>query len=212
MRKNDDYFEIDFTDMEELPLTRREFLKLTGGGIFIFFTIGDSLALAQRRGSEYPEDFNAYLRIGEDGRVTCYTGKIEMGQGIVTSLTQELSEELDVPLESINMIMGDTDLCPYDRGTWGSRTTRFFGPALRAAGAEAKLVLMELASESLGVPLNQLIADKGSIYNKGKLDHTIRLAKTGDEQKLHTVAILHSLHNDRICLQSYIGSIAMFMN
>ena len=168
MRKNDDYFEIDFTDMEELPLTRREFLKLTGGGIFIFFTIGDSLALAQRRGSEYPEDFNAYLRIGEDGRVTCYTGKIEMGQGIVTSLTQELSEELDVPLESINMIMGDTDLCPYDRGTWGSRTTRFFGPALRAAGAEAKLVLMELASESLGVPLNQLIADKGSIYNKGK--------------------------------------------
>jgi isoquinoline 1-oxidoreductase len=166
--KYDDYFEIDFTDEVKLPLTRREFLKLTGGGIFIFFTIGDSIAFAQSRGSEYPEDFNAYLRIGEDGRVTCYTGKIEMGQGIVTSLTQELSEELEVPLESIKMIMGDTDLCPYDRGTWGSRTTRFFGPALRAAGAKAKLVLMELASEKLDVPLSQLIAEKGSIFNKTK--------------------------------------------
>ena len=168
MMKNDDNFEFDFTDRVELPLTRREFLKLTGGGIFIFFTIGDSIALAQKRDSEYPEDFNAYLRIGEDGRVTCYTGKIEMGQGIVTSLTQELSEELEVPLETITMIMGDTDLCPYDRGTWGSRTTRFFGPALRAAGAEAKLVLMELASDELSIPLNQLIAEKGSIFNKNK--------------------------------------------
>ena len=89
-----------------------------------------------------PTDFNAFLRIGEDGRVTCFTGKIEMGQGIVTSLAQMLADELSVPLEQVDMVMGDTDLCPWDMGTFGSMTTRFFGPPLRAAAAEAQNVLL----------------------------------------------------------------------
>jgi hypothetical protein len=63
-----------------------------------------------------PSDFNAFLRIGEDGRVTCFTGKIEMGQGPITSLPQMLAEELDVPLDTVDIIMGDTDLCPWDHG------------------------------------------------------------------------------------------------
>ena len=78
--------------------------------------------------------------------MTCFTGKIEMGQGPITSLPQMLAEELEVPLDSVDIVMGDTDLCPYDMGTWGSMTTRFFGPALRAAAAEAKAVLLELGS------------------------------------------------------------------
>ena len=86
-----------------------------------------------------PTDFNAFLRIGEDGRVTCFTGKIEMGQGVITSLPQMLAEELDTPLDTVDIVMGDTDLCPWDMGTFGSMTTRMFGPALRAAAAEAKV-------------------------------------------------------------------------
>ena len=69
-----------------------------------------------------PSDFNAFLRIGEDGRVTCFTGKIEMGQGPITSLAQMLAEELDVPLDTVDMVMGDTELCPWDMGTFGSMT------------------------------------------------------------------------------------------
>ena len=87
-------------------------------------------------------DFNAYLRVKEDGRVDCFTGKIEMGQGIITSLAQVVAEELEVSIYDVDMIMGDTELCPYDAGTWGSLTTRFTDPVLRAAAAEAREVLL----------------------------------------------------------------------
>ena len=95
------YTELDFHDISADPnLSRRDFLKTLGGGIIIFFCIGDASVLeAQRRGRGYPEDFNAYLRIGPDGRVTCFTGKIEQGQGVITSLAQMLADEMDVSLE-----------------------------------------------------------------------------------------------------------------
>ena len=126
-----------------VTLDRREFLKLMGGGIFILFSVGDYFALQERRRSRgYPQDFNAYLRIGEDGRVTCLSGKIEMGQGVITSLAQMLAEGLDVPLNTVDMIMGDTALCPWDAGTFGSRSTKYFGPPLRQAAAEARSVLI----------------------------------------------------------------------
>ena len=78
---------------------------------------------------------NAYLRIDENGRATCFTGKIEMGQGPVTSLAQTLADELDISLDSVDMVMKDTARCPYDTGTWGSMTTPYFEPVPRAAGA-----------------------------------------------------------------------------
>jgi len=119
-------------------LDRRQFLKAVGGGIVVFVAMGGSGAsVAEAQGSGYPADFNAYLRIGKNGRVTIFSGKIEMGQGTMTSLAQMAAEDLGVSLERIDMVMGDTDLCPYDRGTWGSLSTRMFGPALRAAAAKA---------------------------------------------------------------------------
>ena len=96
--------------------------------------------------------------------MTCFTGKIEMGQGPITSLPQMLAEELDTPLDTVDIVMGDTDLCPWDMGTFGSMTTRMFGPALRAAAAEAKAVLLELAAEALKVPQAQLVAKDGVIF------------------------------------------------
>jgi CO/xanthine dehydrogenase Mo-binding subunit len=168
--------ELDFTGMSgdpgpAFPLDRREFLKLVGGGILVFCAAPRSVALqeGERRGGgqQLPQDFNAFLRIGEDGRVTGFTGKIEMGQGVITSLAQVLAEELDVSLDSVHMVMGDTDLCPWDRGTFGSMTTRFFGPPFRAAAAEAKAVLIELAAEQLGVPKERLKTKDGAVYEAG---------------------------------------------
>ena len=152
-----------------LRFDRRQFLQLVGGGIVVCFSIPDSLALQERErrpgmGQELPEDFNAFLRIGEDGRVTGFTGKVEYGQGVITSLAQMLAEELDVPLKSVDMVMGDTDLCPWDRGTFGSMTTRFFGPAFRAAAAEARAVLIELAAEQLQVTKDRLKTKAGVVY------------------------------------------------
>ena len=152
-------------------LSRREFFKLVGGGILVFCTAPRTMAQegGRRRGGgrQLPEDFNAFLRIGEDGRVTGYTGKIEMGQGVITSLAQMLADELDVAYDSVHMVMGDTALCPWDRGTFGSMTTRFFGPPFRAAAAEAKAVLVELAAEKLGVPKERLKTRDGAVYEVG---------------------------------------------
>jgi isoquinoline 1-oxidoreductase len=171
-----EYLPLDFQDVVSPPTfappTRREFLTRLGGGVVVFVTIG-GLATAQeafraageRPRPSLPTDFNAFLRIGEDGRVTCFTGKIEMGQGPITSLPQMLADELEVPLDAVDIVMGDTDLCPFDMGTWGSMTTRFFGPALRTAAAEAKAVLLELAAESFQLPVSRLVAQDGAIHD-----------------------------------------------
>ena len=188
--KKDDLLDLDFKDITpSFPLDRREFLKLLGGGITILFTIGDAEAFfqeARRRGfrPQLPEDFNAFLRIKEDGRVSCFTGKIEMGQGAITSLAQMLADELDIRLDSVDMVMGDTDLCPWDMGTFGSMTTRFFGPPLREAAAEAKAVLKELASEHLQIPVAQLETKDGVIFDKAQKKNQVTYAQLTKGKKI----------------------------
>ena len=177
--KKDNYLNLDFTDrLSDFQISRREFLKIAGGGIFIFLTIGDIPLHAQesRWRPQMPTDFNAFLRIGGDGTVSCFTGKIEMGQGVITSLAQMLADELDVGLDSVKMVMGDTDLCPWDMGTFGSMSTRFFGPPLRAAGAEGRQVLLELASEHLNKPIDQLMTENGAVYDKSNKKNKITYA------------------------------------
>ena len=152
-------------------IDRREFLRLTGSGLLVACVVDGlfgrtGLSAFQGRGGATPTDVNAYLHIGANGRVTCLVGKIEMGQGASTSLPQLAAEELDVPLSMVDVVMGDTDLCPYDAGTWGSLSIRQFGPALRAAAAEAKAVLLQMASERLQVPVGDLTVDAGTIIHK----------------------------------------------
>jgi isoquinoline 1-oxidoreductase len=170
-------------------VSRRNFLKILGGGIVVTVSANDLLALqespARRRfGRALPDDFNAFLRVGEDGRVACFTGKIEMGQGVVTSLAQMLADELEVSLESVDMVMGDTDLCPWDMGTFGSMSTRFFGPPLRAAAAEAREVLLELAAEGLGVPREELDVSDGVVAVAADPEKKISYAELARGQKI----------------------------
>ena len=146
--------------------SRRELLALAGPGLFLSFGV-DWLAaqeparLPVRQG--YPTDINAYLRITPDGRVTCFSGKVELGQGAMTVLAQILAEELDVAYDSVDMVLGDTELCPYDMGTFGSMNVRNFGPALRGAGAEAKAILLQMAGEQLHAPAARLQVKGGVV-------------------------------------------------
>ena len=145
---------------------RRDFIKKLGSGLIIVFALRNYNVLAIDKNTENTtllSDFNAYLRIKEDGRIECFTGKVEMGQGISTSLAQVLAEELEVSIDQIDMIMGDTDLCPYDAGTWGSLTTRFFDPILRGAAIEARMELIKLASIKLNLAEDQLKIDEGKV-------------------------------------------------
>jgi isoquinoline 1-oxidoreductase len=156
-------------------MKRRQFLQTAGAtGLFLFFRgRAQAAPLQAPRPPEYPEDFNAYLRIGGDGRVGCFVGKVELGQGIMTALAMLVAEELEVPMERVDLLMGDTDLCPWDRATGGSLSLWQFGPVLRGAAAEARAVLLELAAERLGAPAAQLEVQEGVIVVQGRPDRRI---------------------------------------
>ena len=181
-------FDYDLLNSPDSSFDRREFLKRAGGGLFILFTIGDLEWEFQERQGRLPSDFNAFLRIGENGRVSCLTGKIEMGQGVVTSLGMMLADELDVSLESVEMVMGDTNVCPWDMGTFGSLSTRAFGPSLRAAGAEARMVLMEMASERLKIPVANLGTENGVVYDRSNKRTKVSYAELVKGKKIERKA------------------------
>jgi nicotinate dehydrogenase subunit B len=171
-------------------LDRRDFVKLLGGGIVVLVSLPRSavaeLGEQQRRG--YPEDINAYLHIAADGKVTLYSGKIEMGQGVMTSLTQMAAEELRVALDTVHIVMGDTASCPWDMGTFGSMTTRMFGPAVRAAAAQARLVLTDLAAGRLGVPRAALSVENGVVYVTADRSRHVSYGELARGQQItHTV-------------------------
>src|SRR5438046_2756796 len=126
-------------------LGRRDFFKILGGGIVVVSVLTDALAQQQRDGrtrdiaeTRGAQEMGAWLHIGEDGTVTAFTGKVELGQNIRTSLAQQVAEELGVRVSAISLVMGDTDLTPYDMGTFGSRTTPYMGPQLQIGRASCR--------------------------------------------------------------------------
>jgi nicotinate dehydrogenase subunit B len=164
-----------YTTMDNpVQVDRRDFLKKLGCGVIVVFTVGTPIKGASRK--SLLEDFNAYIRVKENGRVDVFTGKIEMGQGAYTSLAQVVAEELEVPIKNIDMVMGDTELCPYDAGTWGSMTTPYHDPILRAAAAEARQVFIELAAEHLEIPISRLKVKNGTVYDKNNKDTRVTYA------------------------------------
>ena len=148
---------------------RREFLKLFGGGLVVCLCAKSSIAQESGRGNfggrELPKEIAAWLHINEDGRVTAYTGKVEMGQNIRTSLSQQVAEELRVPVDTIKMIMGDTDLSPWDAGTFGSRTTPTMGPQLKTMAVAAREQLVNMAAQRWNTQASTLVAANGKVTN-----------------------------------------------
>lgn len=146
-------------------MSRRSVLKALGAGIVVLAT--GPVACAQQGsrggGAQTPQSIDAWLHIGGDGQITVLTGKVEVGQNVRTSLAQAVAEELRVPIDSIRMVMGDTDLVPYDMGTFGSRTTPTMAPQLRRAGAAAREALLDLAAEKWGVDRSRLRAEGGRV-------------------------------------------------
>lgn len=164
------------TTKNPFEVKRRDFFKLLGGGVVVYVSTQNpselmALPLAQRR--SVPKDYNAFLTIKEDGEVICHVGKIEMGQGPITSLPQQVADELDVHIESITMVMGDTGICSYDAGTWGSLTTREYSYYLRDACAEARAVLIEMASEHLEISKENLKVENGMVSDASNPDKKV---------------------------------------
>ncbi len=149
-------------------LDRREFFKFLGAGLLVVSVMKPAIAAqesggARRRSESLPKDIDAWLHIGENGKITVYTGKVEIGQNIRTSLSQAVSEELHVPIENIEMVMGDTQLTPFDMGTFGSRTTPTMNLQLRKVASAACEVLVGLAAKEWNTTPQQLVAANGKV-------------------------------------------------
>jgi CO/xanthine dehydrogenase Mo-binding subunit len=156
--------------------SRRDFLK-SGGALIVSFSsvaaLADDLAFAQGPfGTQDPRvarRLDSWLAIGADGRVTAYTGKCELGQGIYTAQIQLVAEELSVPLARVTLIQCDTSVAPDQGTTSGSQSTptNFNEANLAQACATARDALLGLGSERLGVPAGQLTSADGVISVKG---------------------------------------------
>jgi len=147
-------------------MDRRDFMKRFGTGLVVAFSVGKSPLRAGALAQDDTPGLNAFLKIGEDGKVTLYAGKIEMGQGPITSLPMEVADELDVRLEDVNMIMADTDLCPWNEGTYGSLSTRVFGQVIRGAAAKARAVLVKMAAKELSLDEAELETFEGFVRSR----------------------------------------------
>jgi nicotinate dehydrogenase subunit B len=161
-------YELTAPPTYHFDVDRREFFRFLGAGVLIVSVLKDARGLqesgaAGTQGPSLPKEIGAWLHIGEDGGVTVYTGKVEVGQNIRTSLTQAVAEELHVPVTAIQMVMGDTRLTPYDRGTFGSRTTPEMNLQLRKVASAARDTLIVLAAAQWQVDRKRLTAANGKI-------------------------------------------------
>ena len=170
---------------------RRDFIKAFGLGIV--FIVPMTRVLAQQRGQgesgrggfneRTPQEIGAWIHIDEDGGVSVFTGKVEVGQNTRTSLTQAVADELHVPITSIRMVMGDTDRTPFDAGTFGSRSTPAMAPQLRKAAAAAREMLIAMAAEQLKVEPNDLRIIDARFVNHDQ-SKTLTLAEVAKGRKL----------------------------
>lgn len=174
-------------------LERRDFFKLLGGGLVLVFTLdafaspesGRQAGEAGRRqmGASTPKEIGGWLHIAEDGSINVFTGKVEVGQNIRTSLSQAVAEELRVPIASVRLTMGDTDLTPFDMGTFGSRTTPTMAPQLRKAAAAAREVLIDLAAAEWKADRASLTVKDGMVID-ARSKQTVGFGKLTKGQKL----------------------------
>jgi CO/xanthine dehydrogenase Mo-binding subunit len=148
---------------------RRDFLRILsamGGGLLVVAAMDDG-AGAQESGrggqGSSTNELGSWLHINPDGKVTAFTGKVEIGQNIRTMLAQVVADELRVPLASISMVMADTDLTPFDQGTFGSRTTPTMAPVLARAAATARELLIDRAAARWQAARDSVTADAGRV-------------------------------------------------
>lgn len=164
----------------KLPLSRREFVK-DAGGLLIGFSLMDASVLPRLLAEPAddtvlvpePGRLDGWLRVQPDGIIRVLTGKAEIGMGVQTALSQIVAEELDAPFEHISFVMADTAVTPDQGGVGGSTSVAQGGKPLRNAAATARQVLMQLASQKLGAPLDQLIVRNGVVSVAGDASKSI---------------------------------------
>ncbi|MGH9320022.1 MAG: molybdopterin cofactor-binding domain-containing protein [Vicinamibacteria bacterium] len=154
-----------------LAVSRRDFLK-GAGCLIVTFRAPRPAAAQNAQSSGAPpaerDELDSWIAIGEDGRVTAYTGKCELGQGLATAQMQLVAEELVVPLDRITLIQCDTERTPDQGTTSGSQShpTNFNQANLALAAATAREALLRMASARLQAPVEELDVENGVIRSR----------------------------------------------
>ena len=166
-------YELSGPPAYHFELERREFMRIfgaMGGGLLVVTTMPAAVAQESGRGGQQaaPRDLSAWLHIDEKGRITGYTGKTEIGQNIRTSLAQAIADELSVPLDAVSLVMADTDLVPYDQGTFGSQSTPRMAPQLTRAAAAAREMLIVQAATMWKVDRTAVTVQNGRVSGQGR--------------------------------------------
>ena len=162
-----------------MDFTRRQFLKGTGALIVSFnlFPPLDLWAQTTEAGAPDPTQLDSWIAVHQDGTVTVFTSKVELGTGVETALAQIAAEELDVSWRKIKVDMGDTEKTIDQATTSGSRTIERAGPQIRQAAAAARKELLRLASEKLGAPVDKLAVRDGVVSVAGAPSKRISYAQ-----------------------------------
>src|SRR6266566_230405 len=159
--------------------SRREFVKQGASGLIVGLTLRNSAlqvfavqesmtrgALPSPR-SVPPEELDSWVAISADGKITVYTGRVDLGTGVQTSFAQVIADELDVPFEAVTIVMGDTALTTDGGKSTASTNTARGGQPLVRAAAEARRILVNQAATRLNVPANSLTVQGGIISAQG---------------------------------------------
>jgi isoquinoline 1-oxidoreductase len=186
-------YELFEEPLYQFELDRRDFCKALGGGLLVCLALGDAL-LAQQPGrgrgrgfgGNVPQELGAWLHVSETGQLTVYTGKVEVGQNARTSLGQVVAEELRLPADAVHLVMADTELTPFDMGTFGSATTPRMVPQLRRVAAAARELLLDMAAAEAKVERGSLVVQDGKVthppsrrsFTFGELTRGKKLTKT----------------------------------
>jgi len=173
-------------------LSRREFVKDTGG-LLIGFSLADSGIVPRLLAAASPESFatpspsrlDAWLRIGKDGIVHVFTGKPEIGMGVETAYAQIVAEELDVSVDHVDFVLGDTARTANQGGVGGSTSIMMGAKPLRNAAANARYLLTQLASRRLGAPPEQLQVKDGIVSVIGDASKKISYADLASAGELN---------------------------
>ena len=112
---------------------------------------------------------SSWIRFSRDGQVTVSPGKVEIGQGIVTALAQIAADELDVDIGRVQMVRASTAASPNEGVTSGSLSVQQSGRAIRQVCAEVRKIFLDAASDRLGVGIDALAAEDGTISGPGNV-------------------------------------------
>src|SRR3954470_1451493 len=159
--------------------SRRAMLKAGGAlvvsigmpiGLDTVLDIGQAFAQGATRPPLMPDQLSSYIAVNADGSVSAFFGKMDMGQGLYVSIGQMVAEELDVPFNRVKVIMGDTATSVNQGGASGSTGIQHGGKQMRAAAAEARRVLVEMAAAHLNTPVEKLMVTDGIVSVIGQTD------------------------------------------